>query len=55
MCKVINDAPLYLGKIPEAESELNVYKWWWGTLGRQDLSIKAFRLSSYIGNKVDLR
>lgn len=37
-------------KIPEAQEELHVYVWWWGTQGRSDLSEKAsmmvFRLES---------
>jgi lipopolysaccharide biosynthesis regulator YciM len=39
-------ACLYLGMIPEAESELDVYIWWWDTQGRQDLSANAGLLAS---------
>jgi tetratricopeptide (TPR) repeat protein len=30
-----------LSQIPEARDELNVYIWWWGTQGRNDLSENA--------------
>lgn len=32
---------IFLGNIPEAEQELEVYRWWWRSLGREDLSNKA--------------
>jgi hypothetical protein len=34
-------AQVFLSKIPEANDELGVYTWWWGTQGRGDLSEKA--------------
>lgn len=34
-------AELLLSKIPEAQEELDVYIWWWGTQGRDDLSDRA--------------
>jgi len=37
----IEEASLFLGKIPEARHELGVYSWWWETQGRPDLSEKA--------------
>lgn len=33
-----------LAAIPEAREELNVYVWWWGTQGREDLSQQAERM-----------
>jgi hypothetical protein len=30
-----------LAEIPEAEQEMSVYIWWWGTQGRPDLSALA--------------
>lgn len=30
-----------LATIPEATAELDVYAWWWGTKGRDDLSLRA--------------
>ncbi len=30
-----------LATIPEAAAELDVYTWWWGTKGRDDLSLRA--------------
>jgi hypothetical protein len=35
----------YLKKIPEAESEMDVYVWWWDTHGRHDLSTNASSLA----------
>jgi len=37
----IEEASLFLGKIPEARHELGVYVWWWEDQGRPDLSEKA--------------
>ncbi|MEW6085911.1 MAG: O-antigen ligase family protein [Chloroflexota bacterium] len=31
----------YLTQIPEARSELDIFVWWWGTQGRNDLAEKA--------------
>ena len=33
-------------QIPEAQAELEVYTWWWGTQGRADLSDKASQMSA---------
>ena len=38
-------ARLYLKKIPETESEMDVYVWWWDTHGRHDLSTNASNLA----------
>jgi lipopolysaccharide biosynthesis regulator YciM len=42
----LEKAQLLLTQIPEAEHELNVYIWWWGTQGRPDLSEKASMMSA---------
>jgi hypothetical protein len=39
-------AQLFLGKIPEARHELDVYIWWWGLQGRPDLSENASMMVS---------
>ncbi len=31
----------HLSHIPEARQELNIYAWWWGTQGREDLASSA--------------
>lgn len=31
----------FLAQIPESSDELDVYTWWWGTQGREDLAEKA--------------
>jgi hypothetical protein len=49
----MDKARFYLQSIPEAKSELDVYVWWWDTLGRQDLSANASRLASSINNKIN--
>jgi lipopolysaccharide biosynthesis regulator YciM len=49
----IDKARFYLEGIPEAQSELEVYVWWWDTQGRQDLSANASRLASQIGKEAD--
>lgn len=36
-----NKSKALLSQIPEAQEELDVYTWWWGTQGRNDLSEKA--------------
>jgi len=37
----VDQAKRLLAEIPEASNELNVYVWWWGTQGRNDLSENA--------------
>jgi hypothetical protein len=37
----MDKAQALLEQIPEAQEELKVYVWWWGTQGRSDLSAKA--------------
>jgi lipopolysaccharide biosynthesis regulator YciM len=34
-------AQILLNRIPEAQHEMEVYIWWWGTQGRPDLSKNA--------------
>jgi hypothetical protein len=41
----MDKAYLYLRKIPEAKSEMEVYVWWWDTNGRHDLSTNASQLA----------
>ena len=41
-----DSAESMLVSIPEAESELSVYVWWWGTQGRPDLSRRAREMVS---------
>jgi hypothetical protein len=36
-----------LRMIPEAQTELDAYTWWWNTQGRQDLSKNATQFSSF--------
>jgi hypothetical protein len=48
----MDKARLYLERIPEAKSELDVYVWWWDTQGRQDLSAKASHLVSEMESTV---
>jgi hypothetical protein len=35
-----------LESVAETEAEMNVYSWWWGVQGRQDLAIHAFDFAS---------
>ena len=42
----MDNAKLLLSNIPEAKDELDVYVWWWGTQGRNDLSANAATMSS---------
>ena len=42
----MENAELFLSRIPEAQEELNVYGWWWGTQGRDDLAEKVSIISS---------
>jgi len=39
-----------LAQIPEAREELDVYTWWWGTQGREDLSEKASMMLSELSS-----
>jgi len=41
----MDNARLLLKNIPESKSELEVYVWWWGTQGRDDLSKNAAVMS----------
>jgi hypothetical protein len=47
----LDRAQLFLERIPEAESELEVYEWWWDTQGRSDLTAHAFRMASRLKEK----
>jgi tetratricopeptide (TPR) repeat protein len=42
----MNRAQKFLDQIPEAQSEMKVYIWWWDTQGRPDLSENASRMVS---------
>jgi hypothetical protein len=42
----MNRAQKFLDQIPEAQSEMKVYIWWWDTQGRPDLSENAARMVS---------
>jgi hypothetical protein len=48
----MDKARSYLKTIPEAEAELEVYKWWWDTQGRSDLSVNASKLVASMKNTV---
>lgn len=37
----LDRALLLLNEIPEARDEMNIYAWWWGTQGREDLAAQA--------------
>ena len=41
-------AQLFLGKIPEAKTELDVYVWWWDVQGQPELAEKAVTISSIL-------
>jgi Tetratricopeptide repeat len=43
-------AQTLLDRIPEAQHEMQVYTWWWGTQGRPDLSKKASMVLSRLGS-----
>ena len=45
----IDKAQTLLDRIPEAQHEMEVYIWWWGTQGRPDLSEKASIVVSQLG------
>jgi hypothetical protein len=49
----IDKARMYLERIPEAKSELNVYVWWWDTQDRHDLSTDASQLAATMKNTID--
>ncbi|HEX9389609.1 MAG TPA: O-antigen ligase family protein [Anaerolineales bacterium] len=42
----MDEAQLLLKRIPEAQYEMSVYIWWWGTQGRPDLSQNASIMTS---------
>lgn len=42
----LDKAQALLGRIPEAQDEMKVYIWWWGTQGRPDLSENASMMVS---------
>lgn len=50
-CGELNKAVLFLEQVPEAQSELEEYVWWWDAQGRHDLSVAASQLASLIHNK----
>ncbi len=37
-----------LNQIPEAVDEMEVYSWWWGTQGRNDLADRAYHLTEML-------
>jgi O-antigen ligase len=43
------DARPLLAQIPEAQHELQVYVWWWGTQGREDLAGRAQDMARRLG------
>ena len=45
-------AQAFLEQIPEAQSELNNYVWWWDDQGRADLSANASQSASSMNNKM---
>jgi hypothetical protein len=44
----LDKAQALLGRIPEAQSEMRVYIWWWETQGRPDLSENASMMASLL-------
>jgi thioredoxin-like negative regulator of GroEL len=42
----MDKAQTLLDQIPEAQHEMEVYIWWWGTQDRPDLSERASRMNS---------
>ena len=42
----MDKAKALLEQIPESQQELDVYSWWWGVHGREDLAIYAFEFGS---------
>ena len=40
----LDKAQTILADIPEAQNELKIYAWWWGTQGRDDLAAQAERM-----------
>jgi hypothetical protein len=43
-----DEARPLLEMIPEAAAEMDVYAWWWGTQGRDDLAWRATRMSELL-------
>jgi tetratricopeptide (TPR) repeat protein len=46
----LEKAHIFLSKIPEAGDELDVYVWWWGVQGRDDLSANASLMISSLSS-----
>jgi hypothetical protein len=44
----MDKAQKFLDPIPEAQNEMKVYIWWWGTQGRPDLSERASLIISHL-------
>jgi hypothetical protein len=44
----MDKAQTLLDQIPEAQNEMKVYIWWWGTQGRPDLSERASLIISHL-------
>ena len=44
----LDKAQKLLDRIPEAQNEMKVYIWWWGTQGRPDLSENASMMVSWL-------
>lgn len=42
----LDKAQALLHDVPEAQNEMSVYTWWWGTQGRSDLAENASRMAS---------
>jgi hypothetical protein len=38
-----------LTTIPEAQAEMSLYAWWWGTQGRDDLAARAAQMAERLG------
>jgi hypothetical protein len=47
-------AQAFLEQIPEAQSELSNYVWWWDDQGRADLSVNASQATSSMNNKMQI-
>jgi hypothetical protein len=47
----MDKAKALLEQIPEAQKELNVYTWWWGVHGRNDLAHDASQLASQLNSQ----
>jgi hypothetical protein len=46
----LNDAAMMLIGVHEAESEMEIYSWWWGDRERQDLSAQATEMARLLHN-----